>query len=160
MEDKKTNSSYEQLYSELVTYALSIHDRNKRRIKYGSLGFLILPVVLFLIRWITDSDKVVFLIIWIIGVFILSVYLIGVEYLDASIRKKLKEMTNREAKFDSLLESGLYEKYEEGLFESDGHGLFSAKIRKRIDELREHDIDIDMDPEDVPEEADKEGDDE
>lgn len=158
MDEKKTNSSYEQLYSELVTYALSIHDRNKHRIKYGSLGYLILPVVLFLIRWITDSDKVVFLIIWIIGVFILSIYLIGVEYLDASIQKKLKEMTNREAEFDSLLESGLYEKYKEGSSESGRRGLFSARIRKRIDELHEHDIDVD--PEDVPEEAEKEGDDE
>ena len=119
MDEKKTNSSYEQLYSELVTYALSIHDRNKRRIKYGSLGYLILPVVLFLIRWITDSDKVVFLIIWIIGVFILSIYLIGVEYLDASIQKKLKEMTNREAEFDNLLESGLYEKYKAKINEYD-----------------------------------------
>ena len=159
MDEKKMNSSYEQLYSELLAYALSIHDRNKRRIKYGSLGLIILPVALFLIRWITDSDKVVFLILWIIGMFILGIYLIGVEYLDASIQKKLKDMTDMEAEFDSLIETDqLYEKYMEIASSGKaGRRPLSAKIRKRIEELHAHNIEVELD--DSAKETDGEGDD-
>ena len=49
---------------------------------------LILPVVLGFMRWITDSDKVVFLLIWVLCMFAVSAYLVSVEYMDELIRNK------------------------------------------------------------------------
>ena len=103
MDNNPQDNRYEQLYEELRSRAVSVHQRNKNMIKYGSIGLIVLPVVLFIVRWLTDSDKMVFLLLWIFSLFALAAFLIGVEYLDSSIQKTLKEMTNREEKFDDLL---------------------------------------------------------
>ncbi len=98
------NNRYEQLYSDMHKFTSQLHERNKKRIKHGLIGMALLPVILGMVRWLTDSDKVLFLMIWILCLFALSAYLIGVEYLDHSIRKKLDEMTERESEFGGLLE--------------------------------------------------------
>lgn len=103
METQEQENRYEQLYSDLLSQALQLHDNNKKRIRRGALVLVLLPFILNGIRILTDSDKIVFLIVWIICMFILSAYLISIEYLDESIRKTLTELTDREAEFDDLL---------------------------------------------------------
>ncbi|MGX8773918.1 MAG: hypothetical protein ACSW8G_02545 [Bacillota bacterium] len=103
MENNPQDNRYEQLYEELRSRAAALHQRNKDMIKYGSIGMIVLPVILFTVRWLTDSDKMVFLLIWILCLFALAAFLIGVEYLDSSIQKTLREMTDREEEFDDLL---------------------------------------------------------
>ena len=95
--------SYEKLYAELLGRAEQLHESNKRRIRRGLILLVILPVILGLIRWITDSDKIVFLIIWVLIMFVLSAYLITVEYMDDSVRKTLEDVTDQEAEFDELI---------------------------------------------------------
>ena len=51
----------------------------------------------------TDSDKTVFLMIWVLCMFVLSVYLVSVEYLDHVLQKRIKGMSNSEEDYDSLL---------------------------------------------------------
>ena len=146
MDEKKTNSSYQQLYSELMKYALSTHERNKRRIKYGTIVLLLFPVVLLFIRWITDSDKVVFLLVWVIGLILIAFYLIGVEYLDASIQKKLNEMISRETEPDGIRDTEIYKKYrremDSGLIRRSN---LSKKVEEKIEDRRDHDKE--MEPE-------------
>ena len=77
MEQKQDNR-----YNNLSSYAKELHENNKKRIKISGIVLLLLPVVLGLIRWMTDSDKTVFLMIWVLCMFVLSVYLVSVEYLD------------------------------------------------------------------------------
>lgn len=101
--ENNTNKSYEGLYSELFERAESLHESNKRRIRRGLIGLIVLPVVLILIRRLTDSDKIVFLIIWIIAMFILCAYLITVEYFDSAIQGTIEDVTDQEAEFDGLL---------------------------------------------------------
>lgn len=102
------NENYGKLYNEMADYAERFHEKNKKRIRIGIVMLFVLPVALGLIRWLTDSDKIVFLLIWVISMFILSAYLISVEYMDDSIQRKLTELTDREAEFDDLLsERGL-----------------------------------------------------
>ena len=43
------------------------------------------------------------LIIWVIGMFATSIYLIGVEFIDSSLAKTLEEVTEREAGWDMLI---------------------------------------------------------
>ncbi len=124
---------YEALYTELLDRGDQLHEGNKRRIRRGVLLLIILPFVLNFIRLITDSDKVVFLIIWIFIMFIVSAYLISIEYLDSAIEKTLKDVTDTEENFD-----GLVPKPE--LQVADLH----ERIRERIGELREDRLDEKM----------------
>ena len=66
----------------------NLREKNKRRIKISGIVLLILPVVLGFIRWLTDSDKTVFLIIWIMFMFLIAVYLISIEYLEHYLNKR------------------------------------------------------------------------
>ncbi len=114
MATKKKSNKYEKVYSELLEFIINLHERNKKRIKYGIIFLFILPIVLILIRYLTDGDKVVFLIIWVIIMFLLAAYLIGIEYLDEMIKKKLSDITDKEVELDSILEdSKLRKKMEE-----------------------------------------------
>ena len=105
---QKQDIRYERLYTEMFEYAKQLHEKNKIRIRAGIIVMLLLPVVLGLIRWLTDSDKIFFLFIWVIFMFLLAAYLIGVEYLDHTIQSKLKEMSDTEEDFGGLLDD--YEK--------------------------------------------------
>lgn len=98
-----SNRKYEALYTELLGRGEMLHQSNKRRIRRGVILLVILPVVLEFIRWMTDSDKVVFLIIWIIIMFVMSAYLISIEYLDYMVEKTLKDVTDIETDFGELL---------------------------------------------------------
>ena len=103
MTDREKDLQYEQLYTQLLSRSEILHENNKKRIRYGVILLLLLPFILGFIIWITDSNKIVFLILWIICMFAISVYLISVEYLDDSIKKTLEEVTEREIGLDQLL---------------------------------------------------------
>ncbi len=103
MDVNRNSHNYEELYTELLGRGEMLHESNKRRIRRGIIILVILPVILEFIRWMTDSDKVVFLIIWILIMFVLSAYLISIEYLDYTVEETLKDVTDIEADFDGLL---------------------------------------------------------
>ena len=106
MADRSKNSRYEQLYTQLLERGEMLHENNKKRIKHGLILLAILPLILGFIIWITGSSKIVFLIFWIICMFIISAYLISVEYLDDSVQKTLEEVTDKESDFDESLPRG------------------------------------------------------
>ena len=100
--DDRQDSRYEELYQQLLERGLDMHMHNKRRIRNGMILLLLLPVILGVILWVTGSDKIVFLIIWVLCMFALSIYLITIEYIDDSVEKTLEEVTDREADFGVL----------------------------------------------------------
>ena len=90
-------------YNNLRAYAQELHEKNKKRVRVSGIVLILLPVVLGLIRWLTDSDKILFLIVWVLCMFAVSAYLVSVEYLDHVLQKKLNELMGREEEYDSLL---------------------------------------------------------
>ena len=82
---------------------------------------------MIVIRLITESDRVVFLILWVIGMFAASIYLISVEYFDDSIQKTLEEVSEREADFGELMPDS-----------EQVHEIVHARIRERHEELYAH----------------------
>ena len=59
-------------------------------------------IFLFLL-FVTESSKVIFLILWIVSLFVIASYLIVVEYMDYNLQEKIKEFTGDEdAEFDGL----------------------------------------------------------
>jgi vacuolar-type H+-ATPase subunit I/STV1 len=93
---------------------------------------------MILIRLITNSDRVVFMILWVVGMFAISVYLISVEYLDDSIRKTLEDVSDREADFGVLLPDSeqVREKVQTRLQEK--HEEIHSHIQEKHEEIHAH----------------------
>ena len=123
MDRNKQDIRYEDLYNRLLDRGMALHENNKKRIRTGLVFLAVFTVLMILVRMITDSDRVVFMILWVVGMFIISIYLISVEYIDDSIRKTLEDVSDREADFGVLLpdteqvremvQTRLQEKHEE-----------------------------------------------
>ena len=89
MEEK---SKYEEMYGKLVAYEQNIHLQNQKRIKIGLKCIAIIPLIFLILLFWTDSNKVIFLILWIVSLFALAIYLILVEYVDYNLQEKLNEL--------------------------------------------------------------------
>lgn len=100
MEEK---SKYEEMYEKLLVYEQKMHETNQKRIKIGLKCIWIIPLIFLALLFWTDSNKVVFLILWIASLFGIAVYLILVEYADYNLQEKLSEITNEERKPEALL---------------------------------------------------------
>lgn len=86
----------DRLYKDFVSYVDEFHEKNRKRIRASGIALILLPVVLGLIRWMTDSDKTVFLIIWVLCMFLLAVYLVSIEYYDHVLQNRIRSMTGGE----------------------------------------------------------------
>ena len=65
-------------------------ERNyKKRIRRGFAAILIIPLI-FLILMFSISSKMVFLVLWITSIIVIALYLICVEYLHESLKRRLK----------------------------------------------------------------------
>ena len=86
--DKQTvlNSSIEMIR----LYYEKEHKRNKDRIKYGIIAMLIIPIIFLIFLFVVNSSKVIFLVMWIASLFIISGYLIAIEYKDYNMTENLK----------------------------------------------------------------------
>lgn len=99
---------FEKLYDMMLEYEEEIHKKNQKRIKIGMKCLLIIPMIFLILLLLTQSSKLVFLILWIVSLFILAAYLIFVEYSDDKLQQKLSEISNREqAERDALIGSGI-----------------------------------------------------
>ena len=127
MDRNKQDLRYEELYNKLLDRGMALHEGNKKRIRIGLIFLAVFTVLMILIRLITDSDRVVFMILWVIGMFAISIYLISVEYIDDSIRKTLEDVSDREADFGVLLPDS--EQVREKVH---------SHIQERHDEIKSH----------------------
>ena len=101
----KRKSNTDKLYAKLLIFAEELHMGNKRRIRNGFISLAVLPVLLIIIRLLTDSSRVVFLLIWILTMFVAAAFLIFVAFVDRQLQDTLNELSESEKKeFDNLLE--------------------------------------------------------
>lgn len=121
---EKQGRHYEELYNRLLERGEAMHINNKKRIRIGLIVLALLPVILILIRWLTDSDKIIFLIIWVLCMFAASIYLISIEFIDDSLQKTLEDVTQRDADFGELI-----------LDSEELHDRIHERIRGRAAEL-------------------------
>ena len=138
MDRKNQDIRYEDLYNRLLERGMALHESNKKRIRVGLVLLGVFTVLMILIRLITNSDRVVFMILWVVGMFAISVYLISVEYLDDSIRKTLEDVSDREADFGVLLPDSeqVREKVQTRLQEK--HEEIHSHIQERHEEIQSH----------------------
>jgi hypothetical protein len=100
--DKQTvlNSSIEMIR----LYYEKEHKRNKDRIKYGIIAMLIIPIIFLILLFVVNSSKVIFLVMWIASLFIISGYLIAIEYKDYNMTENLKGIIDNSGN-DALIDT-------------------------------------------------------
>lgn len=81
-----------QSTEKILEYQQEIHEKNQKRIKYGIRCVLMIPLIFMAVMFALDSNKVVFLVLWIVSLFAISIYLIVVEYSDYQAQMKLSEL--------------------------------------------------------------------
>ena len=87
-----------EMYDKLVGYEKTIHEQNQKRIKIGLRCIYIIPLFfLVLLMIVPDSSKIIFLVLWIVSLFVIAVYLIGVEYVDYKLQEKMNEISGGDA---------------------------------------------------------------
>ena len=96
LSEEAREGRFERLYDQLSEYEKNLHAMNQKRIKIGLKCFLIIPTAFLGLLFLTGSNKIIFLIMWIISLFGLSFYLIGVEYVDYQLQIKLNEWSEAE----------------------------------------------------------------
>ena len=75
-DDKRLREMYDKLFG----YEKTIHEQNQKRIKIGLRCIYIIPLFLLVLLMIgPDSSKIIFLVLWIVSMFAIALYLIGVE---------------------------------------------------------------------------------
>ena len=94
---------YDKMYEMLADYEQKIHEKNQKRIRIGLKCILIIPLIFLALLFFTESNKVVFLILWIVSLFVLAAYLIIVEYMDYNLQEKLNELKDEEHEVDALI---------------------------------------------------------
>ena len=91
-----------EMYDKLVGYEKTIHEQNQKRIKIGLRCIYIIPLFfLVLLMIVPDSSKIIFLVLWIVSLFAIAVYLIGVEYVDYKLQEKMNEISGCDAQSGS-----------------------------------------------------------
>ena len=91
-----TEEKYHQLYDRLLEEVTALHRSNQRRIRTGMRALVIVTLGLMLLMFLAEGNRVFTLILWIVSMFALAAYLIGVEYMDYELQKKLQDITHEE----------------------------------------------------------------
>lgn len=78
-------------YKEKISqYYTSEHQKSQQKIKYGIICIIAIPLIFLILMFTMKSSKLVYLVLWIAALFIISTYLISVEYKDYTMQKQLK----------------------------------------------------------------------
>lgn len=91
-EDMNEEKKFQEMYEKLMDYESSLHEINQKRIKIGLRCIYIIPLIFLVLLFITDSSKIIFLVLWIASLFGIAIYLIGVEYVDYKLQEKMNEI--------------------------------------------------------------------
>lgn len=117
---------YEQLYQRLLGEVLEFRRGNQRRIRKGLWALVTVTVGLLALVFISQGSKVIFLLLWIVSMFAVAAYLIGIEYMDYQIQHKVSQIMQLEQeKVGKLL----------SLPASSPRSRLAAKLRREADTL-------------------------
>lgn len=113
MSAKQENKQLQLMYDKLMDYEKTIHQQNQRRIKVGIKCIFIIPLLFLFLLFVTEGagSKIIFLVLWIVSLFGIAIYLIGVEYIDFKLQEKMHEIHgNHDTTIDGLIDMEEVEK--------------------------------------------------
>lgn len=104
MDLKNKQDNLNQMYEKLSQYQELEHGRNIQKLKIGIWLLWIIPIVFLLLLFITNSNKIIFLVLWIVSLFTIAIYLILVEYRDYSLQHAINDIRGlNEDDFENLI---------------------------------------------------------
>lgn len=89
-------TAYEKLYTDLVEALEEMHRNNVRRTSAALKSLLIIPTLFLILLFLTNSNKTIFLVLWIVSMFVIAVILIVIEYQDYKLQKMFKKTEESE----------------------------------------------------------------
>lgn len=93
--DAAQNADESAMLARIEKYRNEFHITNRRRIRAGIRCLLIVPLIFLILLLMTGSDRIIFLVLWVISMFLISGYLIYVEYMDFKVDKMVANVTGR-----------------------------------------------------------------
>ena len=87
---------YQDLFLQLVKEEEQLHVENQKRIKAGIQCLIWIPMIFLLLLFLTESEKVIFLVLWVVSLFVLASYLIYIEYIDFQAQERLHRYMKQE----------------------------------------------------------------
>ncbi len=90
--DEKSESA---MLERIEKYRNEFHITNRRRIRAGIRCLLIVPLIFLILLLMTGSDRIIFLVLWVISMFLIAGYLIYLEYMDFKVDKMAADVTGR-----------------------------------------------------------------
>ena len=127
---------YEEIFQKVLDYEQTLHEKNRKRIKIGLKCIWIVPLFFLALLFLTGSNKVIFLILWIVSLFALSIYLIVVEYMDHNLQEKIMELKGEEGPIE-VNGNGADPGMDDLLSVAKKIGLGMTKARKTAAEIQE-----------------------
>ena len=114
------------MYQRLLGEVSDLRQGNRRRIRKGLWALVGVTVGLLALVFISQGSKVIFLLLWIVSMFGVAAYLIGVEYMDYQMQHKVGHIANmREGELNEILT----------LPESSPKFRLAARLRREADAL-------------------------
>ena len=93
---------YEEIFQKVMDYEQALHEKNLTIIKIGLKCIWIVPLIFLILLFFTGSNKVIFLILWIVSLFAISIYLITVEYMDYNLQEKIMELKGERGEIETV----------------------------------------------------------
>jgi len=88
----------------VMEYRDTKHAENVQKIKAGVKCIFTVPVIFLILLFLTDSSRIIFLVLWITSLFIIAAYLIHVEYSDYKIQEMVNSLQDDTNDIDSLID--------------------------------------------------------
>lgn len=95
MNDDINNGGEGEMRRRIEEYRQEFHMENRRRIRSGIKCLLIIPLIFLVLLLMTGSDRIIFLSLWVISMFLIAVYLIYAEYMDFKVDKTVAHITGQ-----------------------------------------------------------------
>lgn len=108
---------YKRLFEQLVKEEEQGHRENQKRIRAGIRCLIWIPTVFLALLFLTESEKVIFLLLWVISLFAIASYLIYIEYIDFHAQERLHRLTDQGDQMPSGLIGADIEAFEETVTE-------------------------------------------
>lgn len=108
---------YQSLFQQLIKEEEQMHIENQKRIKSGIQCLIWIPMIFLVLLFLTESEKVIFLVLWVVSLFIIASYLIYIEYIDFQAQERLHRYIDQEYISQSGLIGADIEAFEETVSE-------------------------------------------
>ncbi len=114
---EKEDAYYRQLFQQLIREEEQLHVENQKRIRAGIQCLIWVPLLFLVLLFLTEGEKVIFLVLWVVSLFMIASYLICIEYIDFKAQERLHSYTEEEHDGYSGLIGADIEAFEETVTE-------------------------------------------